>query len=70
MVTEIYDALIDAGADEGKARKAAESITEYDDKFVSLENKIMKMQGDINLLRWMVGFNLIISSGVLIKLLI
>ena len=30
MVTEVYDALISAGADEQKARAAAEAVAKYE----------------------------------------
>ena len=30
MNTEVYDALVDAGADETKAREAAKSVAQYD----------------------------------------
>ena len=51
MITELYDALKDAGADEEKARKAAETVAPY-------ENRFAKIETDLAILRWMVGFNL------------
>jgi hypothetical protein len=33
MIAEVYDALIAAGAPEDKARKAAEAIASYEDRF-------------------------------------
>jgi hypothetical protein len=40
MITEVYDALLSAGADDGKARRAAEVLADYDDRFASLERRI------------------------------
>ena len=40
MITEVYDALVSAGADDGKARRAAEVLADYDSKFASLERRI------------------------------
>jgi tetrahydromethanopterin S-methyltransferase subunit G len=40
MVTELYDALRDAGASDDKARKAAETLANYDDGFNRLERQI------------------------------
>lgn len=37
MITEIYDALIEAGTSEEKARKAAESLAEDKRKIVRME---------------------------------
>ncbi|MCX8087143.1 MAG: hypothetical protein N3C63_09635 [Rhodocyclaceae bacterium] len=61
MIFEVYDALKEAGATEDKARKAAEALAAY-------ENRFNKVESDLNLLKWMVGFNLAISVGVLLKL--
>lgn len=61
MVFEVYDALKDAGASEDKARAAAEAVAAY-------EHRFNKMESDLLLLKWMAGFNLAISTGVLFKL--
>ncbi len=37
MITEVYDALISAGADEEKAKKAAEAIYNQDKRLTRLE---------------------------------
>jgi len=60
MIFEVYDALKEAGASEDKAKKAAEALAAY-------ENRFNKGESDLNLLKWMVGFNLAISVGVLLK---
>ena len=62
MSSELYDALIEAGASEEKARKAAEAVAAYDTRFATLERKL-------DVLTWMVGFNLMVSLGVLWRLL-
>ncbi len=51
MITELYDALKDADADEEKARKAAETVASY-------QNRFAKIETDLGTLKWMVGFNL------------
>ena len=45
-----------AGAEEGKARKAAETVAAY-------ENRFAKIESDLGILKWMVGFNLAASVG-------
>ncbi|PIX96280.1 MAG: integrase, partial [Hydrogenophilales bacterium CG_4_10_14_3_um_filter_63_21] len=55
------DALKDAGATEDKARKAAEALAAY-------ENRFNKVESDLNLLKWTVGFNLALSAGILLKM--
>lgn len=61
MIFEVYDALKEAGATEEKAKKAAEALAAY-------ENRFNKVESDLNLLKWMVGFNLAMSAGILLKL--
>jgi hypothetical protein len=62
MISEVYDALLAAGSPEDKARKAAESLTTY-------ENKFNKIEAELLLLKWMAGFNLAITTGILYMLL-
>jgi archaellum component FlaC len=61
MIFEVYDALKEAGATEEKAKKAAEALAAY-------ENRFNKVENDLNLLKWMVGFNVALSVGILLKL--
>jgi len=60
IIEEIYDALIEAGASEEKARAAAPAMTNY-------ETRISKIESDLNLLKWMVGFNLAITVAILFR---
>jgi hypothetical protein len=60
IIEEIYDALIEAGASEGKARAAARAMTNYD-------TRISKIESDINLLKWMIGFNLATTVAILFR---
>lgn len=45
MVAEIYDALREAGASEDKARRAAEALAGYDDRFGKLEQRMSAIEG-------------------------
>ena len=58
MITELYDALKDAGAEELKARKAAETVAAYENRFARIET-------DLGILKWMVGFNLAATVGLI-----
>ena len=51
MNSEVYDALVSAGADETKAREAAKSVARYD-------TDIPEIKASLLLLKWMVGFTL------------
>jgi hypothetical protein len=48
MLTEVYDALLDAGATEEKARKAAEAVAAYSDRLGRIERNLA-------ILSWQVG---------------
>ena len=49
MNSEIYDALIDAGAAEAKAREAAKSVAQYDTDIAEIKPSLL-------VLKWMTGF--------------
>ena len=63
MIAELYEALVDAGASEGKAKEAARvlstenlatkrDIAELDQR---LSPKIIKLERDMAVMKWMVG---------------
>ena len=60
MISEVYDALKEAGAGEEKARAAAEAIAGY-------ENRFAKIDQDMAVVKWMLGFNLAFTGVVLWK---
>jgi hypothetical protein len=58
MMSKLYEALLEAGASEGKAREAAEEAAAYETRFQRVEN-------DLSVLKWMVGTNIILTLGIL-----
>jgi hypothetical protein len=58
----LRDALLDAGASPDKADKASEELAAY-------ENRLSGIEGRLSVLTWMVGFNLVMTAGVLWRLL-
>lgn len=79
MIAELYDALIAAGAPEDKARKAAETVAAYETRFTGLDGRLAKIDadmaaefakvhGEINLLKWMMGFMLAFQVVIFAKL--
>ena len=83
MLSELYDALLDAGASEEKARKAAEAAAVVDTRFAALETRMTQLDGRMTalegrmqvlesrmtMLTWMVGLNLTLTLGVLWRML-
>jgi len=60
MISEVYDAFLAAGAPEDKARKAAEAVANY-------ENRFARVDTDLAVLKWMTGTTL---AGVVLALAI
>lgn len=77
----LREALIDAGASPETASRAAEELAGHEREFTGLradmtagfarvDQAFAKVQGDINLLRWMVGANFALTLAVFVKLFI
>jgi hypothetical protein len=65
----VRDALIEAGASNEKAAAAAEELAGYENRLAAIEHRLTAIEGKVNLLSWMVGFNLVLTAGVLVRLL-
>ncbi len=63
LIKEVYEAFKEAGVSEEKAAAAATAIAGYEDGFTKIER-------DLVLLKWMLGFNLALTSAVLLKLVL
>lgn len=46
MISEVYDALIEAGASKAKARLAAEAVAQYDERFNCLDARSEQLAMD------------------------
>jgi hypothetical protein len=79
MISEVYDALIAAGAPEDKARKAAETLANYDNRFSridgavlkldsKLDGAVLKLESELVLVKWMVGFGIAMNVAILTRL--
>jgi hypothetical protein len=51
MIAEVYDALVEAGASEEKARRAAEAIASYEDRFNRIDIAIVDLKSTIGELK-------------------
>ncbi len=52
VVAGVNDAVKDAGASDEKARKAAEPLTQHDQRFANIDT-------DLAVLNWVLGFTLV-----------
>ena len=57
-----------AGAPDGKARSAAEAIAGDEDRFNRIDNHFARLEGDFVLVKWMLGFNLAATLGIVMLL--
>jgi hypothetical protein len=69
------EAPIDAGASPEKARAAAEELAAYENRFDTVDARLatfndplVSLEGKVNTLTWMVGFNLAMTVAVLWRL--
>ena len=56
MIAEVYEALKEAGASEGKARTAAEVLADYED------DRFAKIEGDLLVIKSMLG---VVIAGII-----
>lgn len=58
MLGNLYGALREAGVPDDRAQKAAEEV-------VSFKDEISSVKTDVVLLKWMVGFNIALTLGLM-----
>ena len=63
MLADTYATLKEAGASGEAAKAAAEEIAAF-------ESRLATVAPDLKLVKWMLGTNLVVSTGVLIRLLL
>jgi hypothetical protein len=63
MISEVYDAFIEAGATSETARKAAEAIAAYEVRFATIES-------ELRLIRWTQGILIALGVATVVRLYI
>lgn len=64
MISEVYDAFIAANVPPDKARKAAEALSA---ESLATKQDIIRVERELAVMRWMIGFNLAFTMAVLWK---
>lgn len=59
-----------ASVQRDKARQAAETVAAYESRFSGMDVTLTKLNGDMNLLKWVVGFVLTFQIGILLQLVL
>ena len=70
MIASVYDAFRAANVPDEKARAASEDIAGYDNRLNGIERKIDTLQGEINLVKWMVGANVALCVAIMTRLFV
>jgi len=79
MITEVYDALRDAGAGDEKARKAAEAVAESRNELKTIQAGLQgemhgirietqAIRGELSTLKWMNGGLLAVAVAIFVRL--
>lgn len=67
---KVYEALKSINVPDDKAAAAAEALmAAHHDRIEAIDTRLIKVESDVRLLTWMVGFNLLLSVGILSRLL-
>lgn len=71
MLSEVYDALLEAGASDVKARSAATAIADYHTRLIAIEAKVDKLealftQGRLEM-RTLLGIVIALAAGIMWK---
>jgi len=64
MLSKLYDAPLEAGASDLKAREAAEEAAAYEQRFATIERQFEEVKGEQRLQRWMLSVALVLLLGV------
>ena len=67
MIAEVYEAFISAGADEKKAKAAAEALSSEQ---LATRSDIIKIERELAVLKWMVVGVFILCITILTKLFV
>ncbi len=66
MLSSLYDALLDAGASEEKARKAAEEAAMYETRLTRIDSTLESLTHRLNALTWSIGIGFSLVLAVLL----
>jgi hypothetical protein len=66
MLSSLYDALLDAGASEEKARKAAEEAAMYETRLTRMDSVLDSLAHRLNALTWSIGIGFSLVLAVLL----
>jgi hypothetical protein len=66
MLSSLYDALLEAGASEEKARAAAEEAAQYETRLTRIDSALESLGHRLNTLTWSTGIGFSLVMAVLL----
>ena len=67
MIEQVYEARKEAGASKEKAKAAAVALASFDNR-LAYEGRFAKIESDLTLLKWMVGYLVAVTTTMAFKL--
>lgn len=67
MISEVYEAFKEAKVSDATARKAAEAVAAYEQRFASIDLKIERLDGRLTLIQWMLALLIAGVTSLVIK---
>jgi hypothetical protein len=67
LIEELYDALLEAGASQEKARSAARVMATYDERIFELKSDMTDIHGILRLHSWMLGTTIALLIAIMFK---
>ncbi len=65
MITELYDALTEAGTSPQTARQAAQAVAAQESRMTNIETEIKLIKEQLKTIKWMMGFFMLLSVAIL-----
>lgn len=65
MISELYDALTEAGSSTRTARDAAQAVASLETRMINLEVGMTAMETELRMLKWMTGLSMILLIALL-----
>jgi len=68
MIAEVYDALIDAGAKDDKARAAAVAVADFKTDITEINSTLTEIKGRVTLVQWMIALVIVVQIVPLLQI--
>ena len=67
---DVFEAFRSAGADDEKARRAAEALATDDERVGAIDRQFAKIEGTLGFHSWMIGAVVAMNIAILVRLMV